>query len=118
MRRKILRIAEELNYQPDLIARGLRNKRTHTIGLMIKNIADPFYPLLAKGIGEKANELGYNVILCNVADELELKTRHLNMLRSKGTDGIITTTVMDGDPYILPLLEDAFPFRYRREGSG
>ena len=109
-RKKILRIAEELNYEPDFIARSLRNKRSFTIGMFVKDIADPFYPQLARSISETANEYGYNVILCNVGDDLDLKIKHLKILRSKGVDGIIFSSILDEDPYIKPLLEESFPF--------
>lgn len=63
-RRRILRIAKDLNYQPNFVARSLVIKRSHTIGLIITTIMNPFYPELAKGIEDKALELGYNIILC------------------------------------------------------
>ena len=109
-REKVLKIAKELNYQPDFIAKSLRNKKSFTLGLIIKNIADPFYPEMAKGISDTAVDLGYNVILCNVGDDADLKVRYLNDLRNKGVDGVIITTLMNDDPYIRPLLEESFPF--------
>jgi len=104
-RKKILRIAQDLSYQPDYTARSLKSKRSCTIGLIIKNIADPFYPELAKGIGETANELGYNVILCNANDDRKLAEQHINMLRNKGIDGIIFTSMLSDDPFIKPLVD-------------
>jgi len=49
-RRRILCIAKDLNYQPNFVARSLVIKRSHTIGLIITTIMNPFYPELAKGI--------------------------------------------------------------------
>ncbi|MEW6266156.1 MAG: LacI family DNA-binding transcriptional regulator [Thermodesulfobacteriota bacterium] len=109
-RRNILRIAHELNYQPDFIARSLRQKQTRTLGLIMKNIADPFYPELAYGISQTATERGYNVILCNVGDDQLAKNRTINLMRSRGVDGIISTTVLNDDPYLEQLVEESFPF--------
>lgn len=109
-RRRILAIARELGYQPDFIARSLRRKRTYTIGLMIKNIADPFYPQLACGISQAAEERGYHVILCNVGDDLEAKTTTLNILRGRGVDGIVSTVTLDSDPYLETIVEERLPF--------
>ena len=109
-RQNIRHIAKALNYEPDFTARSLRSKRSYTLGLFVKNIADPFYPQLAKSISETANDYGYNVILCNVGDDVELKVKHLKILRGKGVDGIIFTAILDDDPYIHQLIEESFPF--------
>jgi LacI family transcriptional regulator len=109
-RKRILRIAKELNYQPNFVARSLVIKRSHTIGLIITTIMNPFYPELAKGIEDKALELGYNIILCSTNYDLKLEKYYIDMLRSKGVDGIIFSSVEINDPNIKPLIEDHFPF--------
>jgi LacI family transcriptional regulator len=109
-RKKILRIAKELNYQPNYVARSLVIKRSHTIGLIITTIMNPFYPELAKGIEDKALELGYNIILCSTNYDLKLEKYYIIILRSKGVDGIIFSSVEVNDSNIKPLVEDHFPF--------
>ena len=109
-RKRILRIAKKLNYQLNYVARSLVIKRSHTIGLIITTIMNPFYPELAKGIEDKARELGYNIILCSTNYDLRLEKYDINMLRSKGVDGIIFSSVEINDPNIRPLVEDRFPF--------
>lgn len=109
-RRRILAIARELGYQPDFIARSLRRRRTYTVGLMIKNITDPFYPELASGIGRAAQERGYNLILCNVGDNPVDKTSTLQMLRGRGVDGIVSTVTLDEDPYLATVVGERLPF--------
>ena len=109
-REKILKIAEELNYQPNYLARGLRRKQSYSIGLIIPDIRDPFYPEMAKGIEEKADESGYSVILCNTNRKRKSEKHYIDMLRAKGIDGIIFSTVLIEDPYIKPLVEESFPF--------
>ena len=109
-RQKILKISNELNYRPDLLARSLISKKSYTIGLVINNISDPFFPELAQGIEEKARELGYNVILCNINRSMRSQGERIEMLRSKGVDGIICTTALVDDPHIRKLVDDNFPF--------
>jgi len=109
-RRRILCIAKDLNYQPNFVARSLVIKRSHTIGLIITTIMNPFYPELAKGIEDKALELGYNIILCSTNCDLKLEKYYIDMLRSKGVDGIIFSSVEINDPNIKPLIEDHSPF--------
>jgi LacI family transcriptional regulator len=106
---KILSIAKELNYRPDFIARSLVMKRTKTLGLVITTISNPFYIELAQGIEATARGLGYNIILCSTHHDLSVEKQYIDMLRSKGVDGIIFTSAHMGDPNIVALAEEAFP---------
>jgi LacI family transcriptional regulator len=106
---KILAIASELNYQPNFIAKSLVMRRTKTLGLVITNIANPFYIELAQGIESTARGLGYNIIFCSTHSDLSTEKQHIDMLRSKGVDGIIFSSAHMGDPNILTLAEEAFP---------
>ncbi len=109
-RRKIQKIAEKLQYSPNFIARSLISNRSYTIGFILNSITDPFFPELAKGIEEYANKQGYNLLLCNTKRDLQTEKKSIDMLRSKGVDGIILATVLKDDPNIVPLIEDEFPF--------
>ncbi len=109
-RKKILGIAKKLDYQPNYIAKSLVSRHSYTIGFILNSITDPFFPELAKGIEECANQHGYNLLLCNTKRDLEKEKKSIDMLRSKGVDGIILATVLKDDSNILPLIEDNFPF--------
>ncbi len=106
---KILTIAKELDYRPDFIARSLVMKRTRTLGLVITTIANPFYTELAQGIEATARRLGYSIILCSTHSDLSTEKQYIDMLRSKGVDGIIFTSAHMGDPNILGLADEGFP---------
>ncbi len=106
---KVLLIARELNYRPNFIARSLVMKRTKTLGLVITTIANPFYTELAQGIETAAIGLGYNIILCSTHSDLTTEKQYIDMLRSKGVDGIIFTSAHMGDPNIGELAEEGFP---------
>jgi LacI family transcriptional regulator len=106
---KILAIAKELNYQPNFIARSLVIKKTKTLGLVITNIANPFYTELAQGIETTVRGLGYNIIFCSTHSDLSTEKHYIDMLRSKGVDGIIFSSAHMDDPNILALAEEAFP---------
>lgn len=109
-KKKILGIAKKLNYKPNYIAKSLISKRSYTIGLIVNNIADPFYAEIARGTEEKANELGYSLLLCNINRSIEGEKRSLDTLRAKGVDGVVISTATIDDPNIKPLIEDRFPF--------
>jgi LacI family transcriptional regulator len=106
---KILAIASELNYRPNFIARSLVMKKTKTLGLVITNIANPFYTELAQGIEATVRGLGYNIIFCSTHSDLSTEKHYIDMLRSKGVDGIIFSSAHMDDPNILVLAEEAFP---------
>jgi len=106
---KILSIAKELNYQPNFIARSLVMRRTKTLGLVITTIINPFYMELAQGIERTAIELGYNIILCCTHSDSSIEKQYIDMLRSKGVDGIIFTSAHMDDGNIVGLAEEGFP---------
>lgn len=88
-RKKVLKIAQEMGYKPNAIAQGLVKKETRTIGLLIPDITNPFFPEVAQGVEEAANKAGYNVFLCNTEWDEELETDYLNVLLQKQVDGLI-----------------------------
>ncbi len=106
---KILSIARELNYRPNFVARSLVMKRTRTLGLVITTIVNPFYPELAQEIETTANSRGYNIILCCTHSDLSTEKKYIDMLRSKGVDGILFTSAHMNDSNIEELAEEGFP---------
>lgn len=109
-RKRVLKIAEKLKYQPSYVAKTLIGKRSNTIALVIENIADPFYAELALGIEERAAELGYSVLIYNTGVNQEKEKSCIDNLRARGVDGVIISTATIDDPNIKPLIEDHFPF--------
>ncbi len=97
-REKILKAAREMNYLPNAIARGLVNQQTETIGLVIPDITNPFFPEVALGIEDRAGEEGYSVFLCNTNWEQDRELRYLSLLREKRVDGIILAPVSGKTP--------------------
>jgi LacI family transcriptional regulator len=106
---RIISIARELNYQPNVLAQSLVLGRTKTLGLVITTIVNPFYPELARGIEDTARSLGYSIILCSTNFDPLLEKQYIDMLRSRGVDGIIFTSAHIHDPNITSLVEERFP---------
>ena len=80
-RRKIKKIAQKMDYRPNSAAKRLIGQPSHTTGLILRNIADPFFPELALGVEEKATEMGYSLLLCNTNGTLEKEKQALDALR-------------------------------------
>ncbi|SFI18908.1 transcriptional regulator, LacI family [Tindallia magadiensis] len=89
---RILRIAEELDYKPNYLARGLITKKTNTLGLIIPDITNPFFPQVVRAIEDTGNHRNYNIILCNTDNNQEKEKLYLEILQKKYVDGIILTS--------------------------
>ena len=91
-RRRVRAVAARLRYQPSALARGLVTRRTHTVGLLISDISNPFFIRAVRAIEDSAQENGYNVILCNTDEDPAKETQYLRVLIEKRVDGIILAT--------------------------
>lgn len=88
-RKRILDAIEQLNYKPNRLARGLTTGRTQSIGFIIPDISDPFFPELILGAESVARENGYNVFLCNANREPDLERHYVDILTERQIDGLI-----------------------------
>src|SRR6266849_3778793 len=101
LRERVEAAIRKLNYRPNLIARSLAKQRTHTIGMIVPDIANPFFPMVVRGAEDAAQKHGYNLLLCNSDDSLDKEERAIELLLSKRVDGILLTKAA-GD-FRLPL---------------
>ncbi|MGB9857796.1 MAG: LacI family DNA-binding transcriptional regulator [Dictyoglomaceae bacterium] len=90
-KKKVLSAIKELGYRPNIVARSLRKKSTNTIGLIVSNIANLFYPEVVRGIEDVLLEHKYNIILCNSDEDIDKEREYIEVLYSKQVDGIIIT---------------------------
>lgn len=88
-KQQILEAATLLNYSPNAIARGLVKKQTHTIGLIIPDITNPFFPEVARGVEDYLEKKDYSVFLCNSNWEKSKENRYVKLLIEKRVDGLI-----------------------------
>jgi DNA-binding LacI/PurR family transcriptional regulator len=107
---KVLLIIKKLGYTPNAIARGLKTKRTFTLGMLIPDITNPFFAEIARGVEDAANKNSFNIILCNTDDKLKKERTYLEILREKRVDGLILGTAHIRDQSILELEKKKFPY--------
>ena len=88
-RARVLRIVEEMGYRPSGIARGLATRRTCTLGLVIPDVANPFFSDVARGAEHVAYAEGYNVFLCNTEEDPQRELAVLQSLEEKRVDGVV-----------------------------
>lgn len=92
-RERVLATAAELNYQPNRVARGLATGRSHTVGLIVSDIRNPFFAEVARGAEDAACAAGCDVVLCNSDLDPAKQMRYIRSLLSKRVDGILMNSV-------------------------
>jgi LacI family purine nucleotide synthesis repressor len=91
-KKKVLEVMKELDYQPSTVAVALTGKRTFTIGVLLPDIANPFFAEVARALENEARQNGYTIILCSTDYQWEREHDYLELLVKKQVDGIIIAT--------------------------
>ena len=89
---RVLRAAEELDYRPNPIARGLKTNRSYTIGVLIPDITNPLFPPILRGIEDRLDDAGYTALIVNTDNDAERERSHLEAMRTRQVDGFISAT--------------------------
>src|SRR6201981_4136403 len=89
LRRRVEAAIRKLNYRPNLLARSLAKRQTHTLGMVVTDIANPFFPGIVRAAEDAAQKAGYSMLLCNSDDKQDKESVYLELLLSKRVDGII-----------------------------
>jgi len=105
LRQRVLRVMDEMDYRPNLLAGSLRRRVTHTIGLIVPDTTNPFFGELAKSIEDVGFQNGYNVILCNSDYNLERERSSIMVLKAKQVDGLIFIPGSSRTDHVRDLLE-------------
>jgi LacI family transcriptional regulator len=88
-KKRIERAAEKLGYRPNQFARSLRSKRSHTVGVMVTDMTDPYCTLVLRGIENTLYQSSYLPILTDVHNERSRFERYLEMLLDRRIEGLI-----------------------------
>ncbi|WP_225980096.1 LacI family DNA-binding transcriptional regulator [Pseudobacter ginsenosidimutans] len=110
MAEKISKVAREMNYQPNLIARGLKDGRTKTIGLIVADISNAFFSSLARIIEDEAKQHGYTVIFGSSDEQPGKMADLITALLNRQVDGMIIAPVEHGDAQIQELRRKGISF--------
>ena len=110
LRERIMALAREYDYRPNSVARSLRTKRTAVFGVLIPDIANPFFASVLRGMEDAVAERDYSLILTNT-DDLPAREAHgMAMLRDRQVDGLLLATARLHDTAIEQLTRDSTPF--------
>lgn len=108
-RARVQALVDSLDYRPSLLARGMILKRTNSLGLVISDITNPFYPELAKAIEDAASERGWVVIVGNTERDGQRTNRYVDALLERSVDGIIFASVTVDDVVVPKLVATGYP---------
>ncbi|MCL5986462.1 MAG: LacI family transcriptional regulator [Actinobacteria bacterium] len=105
LKEKVLCAIKELNYEPNAIARGLKTKKSKTLGLIFSDILNLFFTVIAKNIETVAARHGYSVIFCDGCEDYEEELIKLRIMRERRVDGLIIVPTGGNVEYVNSLLE-------------
>lgn len=103
-RDRIKAVAKELNYQPSLLARSLRNRRTLTIGILVPELGDGYHTQVMSGIGDQLINAGYFYFTAHHRHKPKLVDEYTRMLIGRGTQGIIAIDTLLEHPIPIPVV--------------
>lgn len=88
-RQIVMEVIERLGYRPSAIARSLATNRTSTLGLVVPDIANPFFPEIVRGAEDTARQRGYTIFVCNTGENPEQEASVLRLLEERRIDGVV-----------------------------
>lgn len=103
VRQKVQAAIDELGYVPNRVASSLRSKRTTLLALVISDITNPYFTMIARGVEDVASAAEYTVIFCNTDESEEKELRYINILLQNQVAGVLLTPASP-DPRSVDLL--------------
>ena len=88
-RKKVLEIVKRTNYQTNTLAKGLRMKRSNSIGILVPDLTNEFFSKVVQEIEKGLFRLGFSTIICDTQRDLEMENYYLNTLEAKSIDGLV-----------------------------
>jgi LacI family transcriptional regulator len=105
----VQKLAKEFSFVPNQLARGLRLKKTLTIGLVIPDISNPFFAAIAHQVIVGTRKHGYSVILCDSQDDAELELQELALLQSRRVEGVVLCPTGQSGQHLAAFAEGRLP---------
>jgi LacI family transcriptional regulator len=108
-RERVLSAVAALNYRPSGIARSLVSKRTHTVGLLISDVGNPFYSDVIHGAEDVAIAHGYGLFLCNTNYDVQRGWAYIQSLIDKQVDGVLIASSSMSNDWLFELAKHQIP---------
>ncbi|WP_025689232.1 LacI family DNA-binding transcriptional regulator [Paenibacillus zanthoxyli] len=92
VREKVMKVVDELGYNPNPVARTLIMKESMLVGVLISDVANTFISMFVRGIEKELFQHGYTTLLCNTNGDTDVELHYLNLLSDKYVDGVVLLT--------------------------
>ena len=107
--KRVLEIATKMNYQPNSMARGLRTKRSYTVGFMVPDLINPLFPPIVRGVEEVLGPAGLSALIVNTDNDPRREMQLFDTLVNRRCDGFILATAFRNDPVVKEIVKRKIP---------
>ncbi|WP_368503112.1 substrate-binding domain-containing protein [Alkalihalophilus sp. As8PL] len=108
-KKRIEEAIDQLGYQPNYLARSLKQKKTSTIGVIVANILHSFSTQVIRAVEDYCHEHDFHVIVCNADDDPEKEKKYIEMLRAKQVDGLIVFPTGGNRDLFKQMVDENYP---------
>ena len=106
---RVEKVVERLGYRPNELARSLKGRRSHTIGLVIADVSNPFMAICAQAIEKVAREHGNALILCDSHADIRAEDAYVGLLTQRQVDGLLIVPARGRDAHLKAEQEAGLP---------
>ena len=99
----------DLGYEPNRVARGLRTRRSATIGVVLPDLTNPLFPPMVRGLEDALNEIGYTSLLTNTDADAGRERLGYETLRARQVEGLVVATARLDDPVVDDIIDSGLP---------
>jgi LacI family transcriptional regulator len=107
---RVLEVAAELEYEPNLFAASLRTHRTYMLGVLVPHLTDVVLSTIYEGIDERASSAGYQTVVANTMDDPQEQRLRAEKLLQRGVDALVFGDAQIDNPYLDELSARGVPF--------
>ncbi len=110
IRKRVLQSIKELGYRPNAFARNLANNSSNVIGLILPDITNPYFPVIARGIEDAAHQEGFSLFISNTDNSPDIEQEYIQKMAGQQVGGIILISSILDEEKVNELCELKIPF--------
>ncbi len=103
---RVLEAVKQLDYTPNAVARSLQTRTTKTVGMLIPDIANPFYARVVRGVEDRLSKDGYSLLLGNTYNETATQNRYLSLFRGRQVDALLVFMTSGGEDTVERMVSE------------
>lgn len=108
-RQRVLAVVEQTNFRPNVLAKGLKMRRSNTICLMVPAIENLMFPPIVRGVEDTARKSGFTVLLCNTDEDETIEKAYIEKMKMRWIDGFVICSAHGNEDCVHALHEEGFP---------